>query len=78
MTITDIIKAAIVAAGGDSLVNADLVCGCELDDLIPCDGLQADCVIALSRVLGPGEAYETASELLGPGDVLYEPLESNA
>ena len=76
MTLSEIITAAILEAGGDGLVNCDIGCGCGLDDFMPCSGPDFDeCQIAKSRVLGPDEGIETAADILGPGDTVYEPIE---
>ena len=74
--LNNLIADAILAAGGNALVNGDLGCGCDVNDLAPCDSPDLDeCRVAKSRVLGPDEGYETPSCLLGPGDTLYEPIE---
>ena len=79
MTLSEIITNAIRSAGGDGLVNEDLGCGCDLDELAPCGGPDFDeCRIAKSRVLGPDEGIETPADFLGPGDMLYEPIETES
>jgi hypothetical protein len=74
MTVEEILKSAIAAAGGDGLCNSDLECGCGVDDLAPCDAMGIDCVIAKGRVLGE----EEEEKWYGPGDVLMEPVDTEA
>ena len=78
MNLNNLIADAILAAGGNGLVNGDLGCGCDVNDLAPCDSPDLDeCRVARGRVLGPGERMTTAGgDSLGPGDVWYEPLEA--
>ena len=53
MDLNNLIADAIEAAGGNGLVNGDLGCGCDVNDLAPCDSPDLDeCRVAKSRVLG--------------------------
>jgi hypothetical protein len=71
MTLNEIIKTAIVAAGGNGLCNSDRECGCGIEDIAPCYTVDLnECTIARGRVLGPDEHIGE----LGPGDTLMEPL----
>ena len=42
-TVIEIIKKNLIENGFDGLYNEDLECGCEIDDLEPCDSLQSNC-----------------------------------
>ena len=42
MTIYELIKGHLTANGFDGLYN-DTDCGCQIDDLAPCAGIQSDC-----------------------------------
>lgn len=44
MQMKDIIKDFLIKNGFDGLLNNDLDCGCELDDLLPCDWHCGDCI----------------------------------
>jgi hypothetical protein len=49
-----LLQAAIKAAGGNSLCNPDLACGCDLGDLAPCDSIDLDaCQVAIHKTSEP-------------------------
>jgi hypothetical protein len=43
MDVIDIIREYLEKNGYDGLYNSDLECGCEVDDLAPCDNVGHDC-----------------------------------
>lgn len=45
MTIDTIIRAYLLANGYDGLYNSEVGCGCDLDDLFPCDQPNQDCSV---------------------------------
>ncbi len=51
--------------GADGLCHEDSECGCGIDDLAPCDGIQKGCQPArLLAATEPGDCYEI-------GDFVY-------
>ena len=44
-TVRELLRKAIIDNGADGLCNDD--CGCSLEDLMPCDGVKLDCVLAV-------------------------------
>jgi hypothetical protein len=69
----EIIKEAMKKHGADGLYNGTdyhYKCGCGIDDLAPCFGIQSGCVLAKSRVLQEGEGDEGNH----PGDTVWTPL----
>lgn len=49
-TVREILEREIRAKGHDGLFNADADCACLVGDLMPCDGIQAEC---MTGVKGP-------------------------
>jgi hypothetical protein len=49
-----LLQAAIQASGGQGLCNPDQECGCDIDDLAPCDSLDLDaCQVAIRKTSEP-------------------------
>jgi len=70
-SIGEIFKAGIKALGYDGLANPECGCGCGVDDLNPCDGLEElHCQGGYKRTDHPeyGEWYSTEKD----GDGTYE------
>lgn len=42
-TVIEMVKRYLIDNGFDGLYNEDLECGCEINDLEPCDALQSNC-----------------------------------
>lgn len=69
MNVLDIIRNNLKASGADGLVNNSESCGCGIDDLAPCEGIQRGCCAARSRIAtSPGEFQEV-------GDKVFYPIE---
>jgi len=49
MELKKIVKQWLSKNGYDGLVSADLECGCEIDDLMPCDTPLVDCEAGYKR-----------------------------
>ncbi len=63
-----IIKAFLVNNGYDGLYNDD-ICGCERDDLGPCDGIQVHCKPGYKRKpTEHDECFGDADWVMGPKD----------
>lgn len=55
------------AIGADGLCNADLECGCGLDDFIPCGEMNTSECVAARRMKNPPKAgYDEFYTPLGP------------
>jgi hypothetical protein len=73
LSMLDIIKAAMEKHGADGLYNGtdpNGKCGCGIDDLAPCSGIQTGCVLAKSRLLQEGDGDEYNHH----GDTVWAPL----
>lgn len=51
-TVIEIIKQHLIDNGFDGLYNDELDCGCEINDLEPCDVLQSNCTAGYKQ---PGD-----------------------
>ena len=50
----------LVDRGCEGLCNDMLACGCLVDDLAPCDGIQKDCVPAIQDKSYDGDEFDYA------------------
>lgn len=55
MTVLTILSACLRSGHWDGLYRKG--CGCTLDDLAPCDGIQQDCTPGIRRICGCGEPF---------------------
>ena len=59
MTVKDILRQNLKLRGFDGLCHPAMECGCGLDDLIPCEGAQADCQSAYVMLDDQGDRFYT-------------------
>jgi hypothetical protein len=58
MNAKDLLIKALADMGADGLYNADLECGCGLDDLIPCDTCECEvCEPAIKKGKKTGSLF---------------------
>ncbi len=70
INVREIVRKHLASISADGLFNADVPCGCGVDNLFPCEGNGMDCVPAKARVL---DANETVGDCQ-PGEVCYFPI----
>jgi hypothetical protein len=66
-----LIYQAMDKTGADGLWNGNGPCGCGRDDLAPCGGIKADCVLAKSGIVKEGEEDECNDV----GDTVWHPMQ---
>jgi len=54
-------QAAIKAAGGDGLCNPDNECGCDIDDLAPCESPNLDACRVARKMKSEPDSEEMAN-----------------
>jgi hypothetical protein len=55
-----LLQAAIQAAGGNALCNPDEECGCDIDDLAPCESLYLDACLVARKMKSEPDSEEMA------------------
>ena len=58
MNVHEIVEQYLRDNGFGGLVDKEAVCGCELDDLAPCDDMQAECIAGYKAGCTCGEGCD--------------------
>ena len=57
-TVNDLIRVALIRIGADSLCNPDHECGCDIDDLAPCECLDLSECQAAKKMKSEPDSHE--------------------
>lgn len=57
-TVKEIVKKWLIDNKYDGLCDPDYECGCEVNDLMPCDMPNVDCMAGVKGVADPSTGYD--------------------
>ena len=73
MKIKEMVIDWLKSHGYEGLCNQEIICGCGLDDFMPCDGIDMECEPAMKKIATEDDDEYGYYE---KGDTVYVPIES--